>query len=743
MIEPDQTALRLGKAEQVPANRWRWLVFLIAIVGTYALLFFQISIRKTSYTLQVGDVATQDILSPRTITYESRILTEQAQSDAERTVGKVYLPADPTISRNQVQFMRYTFQFISAVRQDKYANESQKIDDLQKLAYAQFEKTVILELLELTEEDWSSVQTESQRILEQIMQNSIREDQLQVEISNIPTMINYYIKPDLSQLINNLTRNFITPNSLFSQELTDQSIADARAAVQPRERTFVVNQTIVSRGQIITDLIYEALDKLGLVYTKNTTKRLVTSALIVLALAIFALTYFLSEKRFTGISLRESILIAALYIIFLFAARLLIPNRTIIPFLFPMTAAGLTIACLCGSMYGMIISVILGMIVPFDFTDALGYTIYYIITSVSGIIVLGRGRQIADFVIAGAVSGLIGVPMILFFQLNSGNFTDMAGLVTLTAASLVSGMLSTAIALILQYSLAETIGVITPMQLLEIIRPDSPLLQFILTNAPGTYQHSLQVANLAEQAAKAVNADPLLIRAGTMYHDAGKALNPEFFIENQIGSTINTHEDLSPTESAQLIIRHVPDGVKLLRQYHLPAILEAFVLEHHGTNVTRYQYNQAVNAAPEGTEVDIKDFTYPGPSPRSKETAILMLADSTEARARAEKPRNLEEINTTIKAIFDYYTTNGQLDNAPLTLNDMTKIRHAFSAVLLNTYHPRVKYPELKRGKKTAATPPPSQPPAVSSDAPAKEQVKSESDPEATIHPVPEGEPAK
>lgn len=703
MIEPDQGALHHVETDKASANRWKGLVFLAAVVITYALIVIQISVRRTSYTVQVGDVATQDILSPRTITYESKILTEQAQADAERIVDKVYLPADPTISRNQVQFMRNSFRFISAVRLDKYASENQKIEDIEKLAYVQLEKTVITELLGLVEEDWNSVQNESQRILEQIMQNSIREDQLQNEILNIPTMINYYIKSDLSQLINNLTRRFITPNSLYSEELTEKSIADARSAVQPRERTFVTNQTIVSRGQIITDLIYEALDKLGLVYTRNTTQRLLSAAFIVLALALFALTYFISEDRFTRLSFQETLLIIGLYLVFLIAARILIPNRTIVPFLFPMTAVGLTIAGLCGSMYGMIISLILGMIVPFDFNDALGYTIYYIVAGISGIIVLGKGRQIADFVVAGVVSGLIGIPIILFFQLNEGNFVDITGLVTLATCSIISGVLSTAIALILQYSLGGMIGVATPMQLLEIIRPDSPLLQFILNNAPGTYQHSLQVANLAEQAAKAVGADPLLIRAGTMYHDAGKALNPEFFIENQVGDTINTHEDLSPTESAHLIIRHVPDGVKLIRQHRLPAILENFVLEHHGTNCTRYMYNQAVNAAPPGTVVDIKDFSYPGPTPRSKETAILMLADTTEARARAEKPKNIDEINAMIKSVFDYYTTNGQMDNAPLTLNDMTKIREAFAAVLINTYHPRVKYPEIKRNRAAEA----------------------------------------
>ncbi|MHC1770805.1 MAG: HD family phosphohydrolase [Flexilinea sp.] len=675
-------------------NLWRSLIFVISVLLTFALLTVQISVRKSSYSLKVGDVTTQDILAPRTVTYISEILTEQAREDAEDMVGKVYLPADPTISRNQGQYLRYSFQFITAVREDEYSSNLQKIDDINKMVFARLDEATINQILDLSETDWETIQTESQRILEQVMQNSIRDTQVISEIENIPTMINYYINPQIADLINGITRKFVVPNSIYSEELSEQNKLEARDSVQSRERTYVTNQTIVSRGQIITDLIYEALDEMGLVYSKNNNQRIIAAACIVLGLALFALSFFFINGNANALNLRECILVAALYLLFLFSARLLIPNRTILPYIFPIQALGLTIACLCGNQYGFIFSIILGILAPYDFSDAINYTTFYIISSIAGIIILRKGRQISYFLLAGLGSGVIGIPIILAYQFTN-NATDTVGLLTLSAASIVSGLFSVGITLFSQYLFSRFIGLATPLQLMEIIRPDSPLLQFILSTAPGTYQHSLMVANLSEQAAKEIGADPLLVRAGAMYHDAGKALNPSFFVENQVSGNLNLHEDISPKDSAASIIQHVPDGVSLIKKYRLPERIIDFVEQHHGTNVTRYQLTQAMNGQ-EADQINMTDYTYPGPSPKSKETALVMLADTCEARARADKPKNDAEINELVKSVFDYYSTSGQLDYAPLTLQDLTKIRESFIRVLRNTYHPRVKYPDQK-----------------------------------------------
>jgi putative nucleotidyltransferase with HDIG domain len=273
--------------------------------------------------------------------------------------------------------------------------------------------------------------------------------------------------------------------------------------------------------------------------------------------------------------------------------------------------------------------------------------------------------------------------------------TDLLGIMTLLGAAFFYGLASAIVALVLQYIYAQILGVTTTLQLMEISRPDHPLLQYILVNAPGTYQHSLQVANLAEQAARVIGADALLVRVGALFHDAGKAMNPLFFIENQIRSEINTHDELDPVTSSKIIVKHVLDGVVLAKKHRLPNRIQDFVLEHHGTLVTRYQYSKALQAVDnDHSKVDIEEFRYPGPKPQSRETALIMLADSCEARARAEMPKNEEDLQNIVRKVFDFCQNEGQLDHTTFTLRDLHLAKESFVSTLKNTYHPRIEYPK-------------------------------------------------
>jgi hypothetical protein len=217
-----------------------------------------------------------------------------------------------------------------------------------------------------------------------------------------------------------------------------------------------------------------------------------------------------------------------------------------------------------------------------------------------------------------------------------------------------------------------------------------------LQNAPGSYQHSLQVAIMAEQAAEKIGADALLVRVGAIYHDAGKALNPSFFIENQVPGKLNPHDDLDPAESAQTIIRHVTDSVLLAKKFHLPSRMIDFMREHHGTLITRYQYAKALEAADNDPgKIDLRLFRYPGPRPQSRETALLMLADGAQARARAELPQDEEHIRSLVRKNIEFCQHEGQLDDTRLTLRDLNTISESFINTLKNTYHPRIRYPEI------------------------------------------------
>lgn len=680
------------------------LLFLGVIAAVFFLLTTQISLRRSSYTLEIGDVATSDITAPSTITYVSDILTEQAKKDAEENVSLVYLPADPTISRTQVQNLRYTFQFLSTVRSDAFSTAPQKIADVNKLSLVRFDEATINQILDLSADDWTALQDESIRVLESVMQNSIRDTQLINEIANIPAMVNYYISQPIANLVTVFVSRFVVANSLYSEELTQKNIEEARDAVQNRERTFVMSQTVIQRGQIVTDLVYEALDKMGLVHSHNNLEKYISVICIIIGLSAFFLIFVNNSNLLGKMDMRDWFSVAGLFLIFLIAARLTAPNHTVIPFIFPIQALGMTISCLFGNALAYVFSLILGILVPYDFSNSANYAVFYIISSISAILILGKGRQINNFIQAGIFSGLIGVPVIIAYQYTTTTITpDTVGLLTLAGAGLISGIFSTAVALILQYTFSGLIGITTPIQLMEILRPESPLLQHLLRTAPGTYQHSLMVSNLAEQAARDIGADPLLTRAGAMYHDVGKSMNPSFFVENQAANNLDTHENMTPQETAAIIIQHVPDGVALIKKYHLPESMADFVRQHHGTNVTRFQLSQAI--AEQGEEnIHLGDFTYPGPRPQSKEAALIMLADTCEAKARADRPANEKQIKELVRDVFNYYSTSGQLDDTPLTLDDLTIARDSFARVLRNIYHPRVRYPNENKNNNEPKT---------------------------------------
>ncbi len=703
--------IKKGSArERQPIDKPLLLTLLVCGIVVFLLLTTQVSLRRSNYRLKVGDVSLMDITAPRTITFTSDILTEESKQAAEDNVSPIFLPADPTISRNQVQNLRYTFQFINVVREDAYSSRLQKIADINALDFAAFDESTIDQFLEMSDDDWNTLQEESIRVLESVMQNSIRDTQVITEIENIPAMINYYISTQVSGLVTTVVSRFVCANSLYSEELTQQAKDSARDAVQTRDRTYVANQTVIQKGQIVTPLIYEALDKMGLVQSRSNTGKYIAVLCIICAVLLFLFicsTGFHSQEI---VGWKNWACAAALFLLYFIIGRLVTPNHTVLPYLFPAPGLGLTIACLFGPITGNIFTLLISILLPFDFSNAGVLSLYYIIISVTMIGVIGKERQIGSFLKAGFVSGICAIPVAIAYQyMSSFASTDSSALVTLTLSAFGCGMLSCISALLFHFLISGFIGITTPTKLMELLRPDAPLLQYLLQNAPGTYQHSLQVANLAEQAARDIGADSLLTRAGAMYHDVGKAKNPQFFVENQMANNLNLHNDMTPKESAAIILNHVTDGAELVREYGLPSRIEDFVLQHHGTNITRYQYSKAVSLYGE-ENVDINDFRYKGPAPTSKETALVMFADTIEARARAEHPTDTDQIHELVKDVVNLYTTAGQIDNTPLTMKDLSDARGAFERVLQNMYHQRMRYPEASSSKPDI---PPAEPPSV------------------------------
>ncbi len=686
-------------AQNKPSKARRNVFYLVLLTVGYAIVTVALVIpsllNTNASSLREGQVAAQDIQAPRTITYVSAILTERARQAAASNVSPVYSSPDTSIARRQLERLRSALAFINTVRADSFASQDQKIADLQSLQDIHLTVDQAKAILALNDLRWQAIQQEAIVVLEQAMRVSIREDRVNEIRHSLPTMVSLALSEDQVALVVELVEPFVVANSFYNEELTADARQKALQSVTPVTRTYQAGETIVQRGRVLKAEDIEALQALGLVKPQATLQVWSQNALIAFLMVTFLFFYIRRKKSLTN-DVRTLTIFSILFVSFLFTARLL-PINSLFSYIFPYAAFGMVIAVLINSGdIAIITSICFGFLTAFGQPNALEILMYTIVSSLFGILTLGRARRIMAFILAGLTAGTSGALVLLILNQMNGT-ADIVALVSITGAVVVGGIASAGLAILLQFLFAQYLGLTTALHLMEISRPEHPLLRFLLTNAPGTYQHSLQVANLAEQAAERINADPLLTRVGALYHDIGKALNPAFFIENQMAGSVNPHNNLDPAVSAKIIINHVTDGLTLARKYRLPKRIQDFISEHHGTMIARYQYANAVNAVNgDESKVDIRQFQYPGPKPRSRETAILMLADGCEARVRAEQPKDENELRQVIKSVFDNRIASGQLDQTNLTLHDLTELMDAFTAILRGIYHPRIEYPKIE-----------------------------------------------
>ncbi|HEX9839811.1 MAG TPA: HDIG domain-containing protein [Anaerolineales bacterium] len=674
-------------------------VILLILVGiiSYGALILPVALRPATLPLQAGEVSPSDFRAPYSINYESKVRTEDARLAAENAVAPVYAPPDPSIARNQIERLRASLQYITLVREDQSSSPEQKASDITSLSDVVLKPQTIEKILALPSARWDTIQQESLSVLEQVMRRSIRDQDLESVRRSIPSLVSLALNEEQAAVVSELVTAFVMPNSVYSADLTEAAQKSAREAVPPVMEEYKPGESIVLRGQIVTTAQFETLQQFGLIrQTSSPWQDYAGAAALVVTIAIFINLYFSRRRLQFLLEARSLVVIALILVLFVVSARMAIENRTVLPYAFPLPAVGLLIATLFGVEAGIVFSIAIALLASYGMPNILDLMPYYLVSSLIGVLVLGSARRVWTFFRAGMAIAGAGITMLLAFRVP---FTpdDGIGLLQLAGAAIFSGLASASIALLLQYFLAQSLSLTTALQLNEISRPDFPLLQFFLRSAPGTYQHSLQVANLAEQAAELIGADGLLTRVGALFHDVGKALNPTFFIENQASGSVNPHDTLDPAESARIIMSHIHDGVALARKHRLPRRIDDFIREHHGTMIARYQYNKALEAAGgDASKVDIEQFRYPGPSPRSRETALLMLADGSEARARAESPQDEEAMRKIVLSTIEQAQKQGQLDNTQLTFRDLNIMTDAFVNILRGTFHPRIAYPKTE-----------------------------------------------
>jgi hypothetical protein len=502
-----------------------------------------------------------------------------------------------------------------------------------------------------------------------------------------------------------LAAPFVVPNSAYSDALTAQARDAAKASQPTILDTVKAGQVIVDQGHVVSaaDMVkirYFGLDTSSIDWGKSGAWILI--AALTTALLLGWLWRSRPEYWHRG---RTLVLIGVVFVVAVLAEKL--PGgRAWLPYLVPAAAAGMLLTLLLDSGVATVVLALLAVLAGIANGTSLELTAYVFLGGFAGMLALGKGERQHLFLRAGLAVAAADFAVVGVFALLGQH--DMTGLLELDGAAAAGALVATVIVLGSFSVLGNLFGILTPPQLSELVNPSQPLLRRLLIETPGTYHHSLMVGNLAERAASAIGADPLLTRVASYYHDIGKLANPLAFIENQAGGE-NIHDQLEPEVSATILKQHVRDGVDLAYKARLPEPLIAFIPQHHGTALLGYIYGKAreATAAPLGglktaagrdaaDAIDQGPFRHEGPKPQSREAAVLMLSDGVEASVRSLSSRDEATIRGMVSQIIAERLGDGQLNECDLTIRDLESIHEAFVGQLLGMYHQRIAYPANK-----------------------------------------------
>jgi len=500
---------------------------------------------------------------------------------------------------------------------------------------------------------------------------------------------------ELSELF--LEYDNFAPN-IISDEATNHDVLKGQLnSISPTRGVVQKGELIVLKGNIVdnqTNSILLSLKNEIESDSSNVNAVWVNIGIGVLILSIFGVffLYFWIFHRSTLLSFKHITFIFLQLLMFIIIVYLIINFTSINNYLIPIVIVPILLFTFLHfriAFFSFIVMLfVLGFFVPNSFQ-------FLFINLVAGLVALftlrtiQRRRQL--FLSVFAVLLAYTVTYFGFIIIREGNFSSVVWSDFLWLGGNALLLISF---FPLMYVYEKLFGFISDVTLMELSDTNHPALRALAEKAPGTFQHSMQVANLAEAGIRKIGGNPLLVRTGALYHDIGKTDIPEYFIENQSGK--NPHDDLSYDKSAEIIIRHVSKGVEIAKKYRLPAQIVDFIKTHHGRSITKYFYNSYVNEN-ESKDIDKEKFMYPGPKPLSREMAVLMMADSVEAASRSIKEYTPENISKLIDGIIKSQLDDGQFEYVDITFKDISDIKQVFKEKIVNIYHARIEYPELKK----------------------------------------------
>ena len=640
------------------------------------------------YELHEGDVTPSNIRAAKRVQYVSAIETKAERERAASSVQEVYV-FDAGVASQQRARLVAALQSASTVRTNSALSPDAKKASLQKALEVDLPDADLALMAGMDESRWQSVVANAPRVLYELLSEKVPAERLRGLRGEALARLGAISVDQDRALAADLVQQFARVNYTPNPSETERLRKEAQDAVPPVTKTIENGEVILREGDVVRATDLEKLEALGLRNPAVDYHAISASALLALVLVVLLGGYIWVFEPSLLMQERRLLLVALVILVTVLAAKAVLPGRPYWAYLFPISAVAMLLTTLLEAQLAMLVTVLLSLVVATIASNSLEVAAIGVTGALLGVMGIRRSDRLHSYFLAGGMVALGNFVIILIFRLMTKD-DDWAGLALMGGLSLVNGLLSASLTVGTFSLLGRLFGITTTMQLLELSDPTQPLLRRLLNEAPGTYHHSIMVGNLAERAAERVGADALLVRVGAYYHDVGKLARPYFFIENQFDGK-NVHDSLDPQTSARIVAAHVRDGLELADRYKLPPRVKEFIAEHHGTRLVSYFFSQASR---EGDgQVDVSQYSYPGPRPRSKEAAIVMLADSVEAVVRSAKDHSPEVVAALVRKVVDERVAEGQLDDCDLTMRDVEEIKSAFTSILMGMYHPRIEYP--------------------------------------------------
>ncbi|HEY4602672.1 MAG TPA: HDIG domain-containing metalloprotein [Cerasibacillus sp.] len=688
--------------------KWISIVLPLLILGVFLLFLTLNNVFTKTYDIKRFNTAKETIRSPITIENENE--TERKTREAVQSVEDRYSISEE-ITEQRLHYIAEIFEAITTLEKKEWQKDEdgsniplshqEKLQQLKQILSPEIKEQIndsvfayIIELDEKERKRGKEIVTEP---VKEVLTSGVRMENKERATSEVRSSIKYTdIDEEFKKNLTRIAEFAIVENSFFDYDKTMEAQKAAASNVDPV--IIRAGEIIVREGQTITNEIYAELKLVGLLSEERNFYPIIgLSLLIILIISIIGYEmYRLDQKN----QLDKGVIVAVLLITLLIAALMKVMSTFTTAtnqlfYIVPVATGVLLIkllinerlAIVLASLIAILGSVIFNGEIPGSLNIEAG--IYFFFSQMAAVIFLMNVKDRLTIIKSGIGMSLVNITTVILFIFLSFEKYTLPDLFLQSGYGIASAFLSAVFTIGLLPFFETGLGILSDIKLLQLSSPNHPLLKKLLTEAPGTYHHSIMVANLSETACEAIGVNGLLARVGAYYHDIGKTVRPHYFIENQLAIQ-NPHDFIEPRESANIIIAHPYDGVDMLKEYKMPQEIIDIAEQHHGTTLLKYFYFKEKKNDETVLE---SEFRYPGPKPQTKETAIVSICDSVEAAVRSLKEPTEEKIEEIVASIINERLTDGQFDECSITFKELKIAQQAICDTLKGIFHSRIQYP--------------------------------------------------